>query len=443
VTATPPVGIPDVESAERGGFAGVVSRLAAVNALGIVAAFVSGPILARALGAEGRGELAAIVVLLSIAPWLLDLGLAHWVARERARGVSREEVLGTALPVALASSLVALVAAIPLSRLLGGDRDVVVLYLQLGLFLTPVGVVLFTLSGLVIGESRWNLLAATRAVGTVLPVVAIVVLWIGGALTVGSAAASILLAMLASALMPLGLVRGVRRLPFDLRRVREATTFGVKNWLASISATTNVRFDQVLMVGLVSSRELGLYAVAVSIASLTSGLILAVSSALYPRVSRGEGDLAARSCRMTIVLVAAAAVLLAALSPAIPFVFGEAFRGAVTMTLILLLASLPLSAGTVLASALTAAGNPAAPMRAELIAAALTIPALVIMLPAHGGTGAAVISIVAYGARFGMLWRSATSTFQRPATSFVLATRGDFAWLAECLRGALRGSAAE
>ena len=438
MTLPPPAGDPGV--AERSDFAGIVSRLTSVNALAIVAAFVSGPILARALGAEGRGELAAIVVLLSIAPWLLDLGLAHWVARERARGMSREDVLGTALPVALTCSVVAVVAAIPISRLLGGDREIVVFYLQLGLFLMPVGVVLFTLSGLVIGESRWHLLAATRAVATVVPAVAIVVLWTAGALTVGSAAASILLAMLASFLLPLGLVRGVRRLPFDVQRVRAATTFGVKNWLTSISSTTNVRFDQVLMVGLVSSRELGLYAVAVSIASLTSALISAVSSALYPRVSRGEGDLAARSCRMTIALVAAAAVLLAALSPAIPFVFGDDFQGAVTMTLILLLASLPLSAGTVLASALTAAGNPAAAMRAELVAAAMTIPALVLVLPAHGGIGAAVVSVVAYGARFVMLWRSATSTFQRPATSFVLTTRGDVAWLSDRARRIRRGN---
>jgi O-antigen/teichoic acid export membrane protein len=443
VTATPPVGIPEVASSERGGFASVVSRLTAVNALAIVAAFVSGPILARALGADGRGELAAIVVLLSIAPWLLDVGLTHWVARERARGASREEVLGTALPVALACSLVAVVVAIPLSRLLGGEREVVVFYLQLGLFLTPVSVVLFTLSGLVIGESRWNLLAASRLVATVVPVVAIVVLWIADALTVGSAAASILLAMLASFLLPLRLVRGVRRLPFDVHRVREATAFGLKNWVTSISATTNVRLDQVLMVGLVSSSELGLYAVAVSIASLTSGLILAISSALYPRVSRGEGDLAARSCRVTIALVAAAAVLLGALSPAIPFVFGDEFRGAVVMTLILLPASVPLAAGTVLASALTAAGNPAASMRAELAAAAMTIPALVLLLPTYGGTGAAAISVVAYGARFVMLWRSAISTFQEPAWSFVRTTHRDLAWLADRARGIRRGSVAQ
>ena len=433
----------DIRAAERKGFAGVVSRLTLVNAIAIVAALVSGPILARALGAEGRGELAAIVVLLSIAPWLLDLGLAQWVARERARGMSREDVLGTALPVALACSMLAVIGAIPLSHLLGGDREIVVVYLQVGLFLTPVGVILFTVSGLIVGESRWDLLAASRVIATVVPVVVIVLLLLAGQLSVGSAAATTLLALLASSMVPLRLVRRLRRLPFDLRRVREATTFGVKSWLTTISSTTNHRFDQVLMVGIVSSRELGLYAVAVSIATLSSGLILAVSHALYPRVSRGDGDLAARACRMTLTLVAAAAVVLAALSPGIPFVFGDEFRDAVAMTLILLLASLPLSAGVILASALTAAGNPAAPMRAELVAAAITIPALVLLLPIYGGTGAAVVSLIAYGTKSGMLWRSATNTFQRPAASFVRITRRDLAWLADRVRRTHRGSAAE
>jgi len=417
------------------GFASVVSRLAAVNGLAIVAALVSGPILARALGAEGRGELAAIVVVLTIAPWLLDLGLAHWVARERAMGRPRDEILGTVLPVAFVCSLVAVVAAVPLSHVLGGDREVVVVFLQVGFFLTPIGVVLFTLSGLVVGESRWDLLAAGRIIATVAPVLVLVALSLLDGLTVASAAATLLGGVLLSSMLPLILLRGVRRLPFSLRHARTAASFGVKSWLTSISVTANIRIDQVLMAGLVSSRELGLYAVAVSIASLTSGLIMAVSHALYPRVARGDGDLTARSCRVAIAIVAAAGLVLAtAASWAIPFVFGDEFRDAVTMVLILLVASVPLSAAAILASGLTAAGDPAAPMRAELAAVAVTIPALIVFLPAYGGVGAAVISFVAYGVRFGMLLRSASRRFERSLMSFVLPTRADATWLARQLR---------
>jgi len=408
----------------------VVSRLTAVNAIALVAAVISGPILARGLGAAGRGELAAILVVLTITPWLLDLGQAQWVARERAMGAPCDEVLGAALPVAFICSLVGVAAAIPLSHVLGGSRGVVVTYLQVGLFLAPIGVILFTLSGLVIGESRWRLLAATRVVATVVPAIAIVLLSILGDLTVASAAAATVMAMLVSFLLPLWLARGVR-LRFSVSRLRIATSFGAKSWLTTISGTANARFDQVLMAALVPSRELGLYAVAVSLSSVTSGLVIAVSNALYPRVSRGDGDLTARSCRVTIAIVATAGGLLAALAvPGVPLVFGNEFAAAVAMVLILLLASLPLSASVVLGSALTAAGTPAAPMRAELVAVVVTIPALVVFLPVYGGVGAAVISLGAYSVRFGMLLRSASEMFEQPSGSFVFPTGGDLRWLA-------------
>jgi O-antigen/teichoic acid export membrane protein len=240
-------------------------------------------------------------------------------------------------------------------------------------------------------------------------------------------------------MLPLSLLRGVQRLPFNLRNARAAARFGVKSWLTSISGTANVRIDQVLMAGLVSSRELGLYAVAVSIASLTSGLIMAVSYALYPRVARGDGDLTTRSCRVTIAIVLASGLALASSATwAIPFVFGEEFRGAVTMVLILLISSVPLSAAAILASGLTAAGDPAAPMRAELAAVVVTIPALIAFLPSYGGVGAAVISLAAYGVRFGMLLRSASRRFERSVMSFVLPTPADARWLVRELRRFLR-----
>ena len=167
-----------------GNFSTVVARLSGVNAVVILAAFVTGPITARALGVQGRGELAAITAVLTMAPWLLDLGLSQWLARERARGGRLPELLGAALPVALACSLIGVIAAVPLSHVLGHDRPVVIAYLQIGLFLAPLSVVFQTLIGLVIGESRWRLFSATRILASVMPAIAIVILAAVGRLTV-------------------------------------------------------------------------------------------------------------------------------------------------------------------------------------------------------------------------------------------------------------------
>ncbi len=304
-----------VASPPPGNFAWVVGRLSSVNAIAILAAFVTGPITARALGVRGRGDLAAITAVLTLTPWLLDLGLSQWLARERARGGRLPELLGAALPVALACSLVGVAAAIPLSNALGRGRPVVVLYLQIGLFLAPLSVALQTLVGVALGESRWRMLVTTQVLASVLPAIAITGLAVAGELTVGTAAAVYLLSAMASLAVLLPVLRGTRRLVLDRARSRAAAVFGTKSWLSTVAGVANVRLDQVLMAGLVASRELGLYVVAVSIASLTYGLSVAVSSALYPRVAEGEAALAARSCRVTLAIVAVAAFGLAVLAP--------------------------------------------------------------------------------------------------------------------------------
>lgn len=75
----------------------VVARLTGLNALLMLLALVTGPVQARVLGPDGRGEIAVILTVLMLAPILLDFGLSDYVARERARGRSLGTVLGTTL----------------------------------------------------------------------------------------------------------------------------------------------------------------------------------------------------------------------------------------------------------------------------------------------------------------------------------------------------------
>jgi O-antigen/teichoic acid export membrane protein len=425
---------PSPSGGDGGSFSRVVARLTSVNLVIIVAGLITGPVTARALGVEGRGDLAAITAILTVGPWLLDLGLSVWLGRERARGVSREELLGAALPAAVACSLVGVAAAVPLSHVLGNGRPVVTTFLQIGLFLMPISVVLQTLAGLAIGESRWGLIIANRVAGSVLPAFAIVALAVIGQLTVATAAAAYLLGALLGALLFLRAVDGMQRLVFDRARTAAAIRFGLRSWLSTVALTANSRLDLVLMAALVSSRELGLYAIAVTSASVTYGLIGAVSTALFPRVAEGDREIAARSSRITMTLVAFVGAALAVISPwLIPFVFGAPFADAVTMFVILQIATVPMAGAFVLSSALSAANNPAATMRAELVALVFAVPSLILFLPDYGGLLAAVVSLVAYVIRLLVQLRPARRAFSASYRSFLLPSPADAVWLRDLI----------
>lgn len=129
-----------------------------------------------------------------------------------------------------------------------------------------------------------------------------------------------------------------------------------------------------------------------------------------------------------MVAVAAVASAIAALL-VVPVIFGEPFSAAVAMVTILLVASVPSAASLMLDSAFTAAGDPGAALRAELLGLAVTVPALLILLPSYGGRGEAVASLIAYTVQLVFQLPMAARMFGERWWRFVVPTREDAVWV--------------
>ncbi|HEY1775371.1 MAG TPA: oligosaccharide flippase family protein [Solirubrobacteraceae bacterium] len=407
-----------------------------MNLLIVASAFVTSPILARALGPSGRGEVAAVFAVLGVAPWVSELGITAFLAREHARRVHPLGVLiGSTAPIALAASLVGVAVAVPLAHLLGRGRPLVVEFIEIGLSLLPLSASVQLLSGVIVGEARWNLLMLARFLSVCGIAFVIVVLSLLGALTVESVAITYVVGgTLANAPFIAGL-RGSRPWRFAPKVARDGLRFGLRSWLSTVAGTGNAYLDQVLMAGLVGSRQLGLYALAVTLAGASGSLIGATSSAMFPRVAAGDAQLAARACRVTLALVAVLGITLAVASPwVLPFVFGHAFDDAVPMLVILLGASVFSVPAQLLGAALVAAGNPSPTAAAQLAGLVVTVPALLIVLPIAGGIGASWVSLGAYAITFGITLRAAASTFTLPIRTLLVVTPSDLRWLRARLR---------
>jgi O-antigen/teichoic acid export membrane protein len=185
------------------------------------------------------------------------------------------------------------------------------------------------------------------------------------------------------------------------RMAREATVFGAKTWVSGLAQLANARVDQLFMIKLVSPTELGLYAVAVTTASVPNFLSSAMSAPVLTRVAEGDRALVPRALRALLLVVVLVNAGLAAILPfALPFVFGEDFSDAVPMALILVAASIPLAGISVLSPALVADGAPGVPSIGEIAALIVTVVGLLILLDPLGGVGAALTSFVAYSVSF-------------------------------------------
>ena len=378
---------------------GAVARLTLVNALGAATGLITGPILARALGASGRGDLAAIVVPLSLAPAILSLGIPAYAFLELPKGRAVNEVVGSlALPLVVIGAVTA-AFAVPVADALAGGRETVRLFLLIGLLLTPLALVGNLFGACLAALERWRLVAVFRLIPFATPFVALVALYATGRLTVTSASVVTIAGATLSLLAGLPLLE--RRPVFRPPLFRASLRFGLKSWLGGLALLANVRLDQFLMIPLVPSRELGLYAVAYTLSGASNLATGAVQPPLMARIGAGDTYLLPDVVRVTLASTLTLNFALAVVTPLLlPLVFGAEFRDAVPMALILLAANVSFAGATVLSGALQADGVPLVPSIAEGGALVLTVVGLLALLPSLGGVGAALVSLAAYSASF-------------------------------------------
>lgn len=416
--------------------AAISGKLAVLNGFTLAVGLVTGPLLAHALGASGRGELAAVIVPASLLPLIMGFGLSAFATREAARGANLRTVAGSTGGVALVVGFAGLVLAIPGAIFLAdGDQQRAIL---LGAFFValPFNLCAQVIYGTAVGLSLYKQTTLSRMIPSLVSVVGLPILAVLGELSVLTAALVILAGGVLSAAPLVRLFRQTCWRPrYDRTVARRARSFGLRAWAGGLSVAATSRLDQLLMIKLVSLHQLGLYAVAVTVAALVTTATSSTTALLLPRTARGDTGLLQRTLRVLVLLLTALSVALMVIVPfALPVLFGADFSGAVTMTLILLLAAIPLGAAAHLAVMLTSLGYPATESIGQLVALAITIVGLPLLLPSFGGEGAAITSLVAYSANLAVLVHAARRKIGGTLRSYFIVTRTDCAWLAQLIR---------
>jgi O-antigen/teichoic acid export membrane protein len=420
----------------RARLSGVVARLTVANALAAATGFITGPLLARALGASGRGDLQAIIVPLQLTPIVLSFGITAYAYRTLPRGQTVDEVIPSlGLPL-LVIGLIAATAAVPIADALAAGRETVRSYLIVGFMATPFALLIMLLSSSLAALERWRAVVAMSVIPFAVPFVAIVGLAAFGQLTVATAAAATIFGSLLAVVPGLPLLVSVRKPAFRPSLVREGVSFGMRSWLGGLAQIANGRLDQVLMITLVPSGQLGLYAVATTISGAFGLVAGAVCPPLMARIGSGERHLMPQAVRMTVTVTIGLNLAVALVTPILlPLLFGPEFRAATPMALVLLAASVPLAGASVLSTALQADGVPLIPSIGEGIALIVTVVGLIVLLPPLQGMGAAVVSLAAYGASFTFQLVMARRRIGAPLSAFVLPSRADVHWLRSRLTG--------
>ncbi|WP_344818080.1 oligosaccharide flippase family protein [Microbacterium soli] len=361
---------------------------------------LTAPILAHALGVDGRGAVAAATapLLLMLAAATFGIPEAATYSIARTSQVARWVILRGSLLMLISGVAVTAVVLLLSPLLSAGSDDIHHNLIIASLAITP-SLIVALLRGIAMGLHQWRFVAASRGGDALFRLILIAGLALAGHLTIFSATLVIAISPLFGGLL---LIPALRRVKGQLHRRDPAasfsslTSYGVRVWFGAISGVLLLRLDQVLMNPLGGAYELGLYVVAVAISEVPLIVNSAVRDVTFASdAARADTERLTMASRLsTTATFAIAAVLAATIAWWLPVVFGRDFVGAVPIALVLLAAVTVGNPGSVAGAGLSARGRPGLRSTSLLIAAVLNTALLVSLVPLWGAMGAAIATFV-------------------------------------------------
>jgi len=371
-------------------------------------------ILTRYLGPSGRGELATILLWPAVFVYLTCSGFIESIVYFGAQreGESREILWFTSFTALSLSLVITFLAYLSLPAILSEKMTDYVGISRYYLITMPMLITTEFNSALLLSRMHFravNLLLVLTPVGYLVGVIGLV--W-GDRLDVRSL---VMLLIVLSAVRFVGGFALLRRHRLLVKPRRDLALCGAMLRYAGTAHAgsafhiSNGYLDQALIASWLDPKSYGLYVTAASTARLPLVLSQAVVTLISPRLAQ-PGQAQERAAQLATVfrrywLGSGAAMLLflVVMTPGIPFLYGSAFDGSVHVAQVLLLGTLVLGAKDVLAAGVRALGKPRASSKAELVGILLTLPLLLVTLPMLGIMGAAITSVISYGASLAII----------------------------------------
>jgi O-antigen/teichoic acid export membrane protein len=187
----------------------------------------------------------------------------------------------------------------------------------------------------------------------------------------------------------------------SLAVARRVAAYGMRAQVGGVIFLLNLRFDFIVISILTGPAVVGLYAVASKFAELVKVPGMALTYVLYPRYAKDGAERATARARRLLPRAALATgigVIPLALGAGllIPLLYGSEFEPAVAPAQVILLGLCLEGASGVVTGYLYGVGRPGLNSWAMAAGLAVTVVLDLILIPAHGATGAAIASAVAY-----------------------------------------------
>ncbi|MFG6094991.1 polysaccharide biosynthesis protein [Leptothoe sp. ISB3NOV94-8A] len=360
----------------------------------------TGVLTARALGPDGRGEAAAMMLWPQLLSYLLTLGLPASVIYNLKRyPKQRNQFFAAALSVSLVLGLIAMIIGILGLPSWLSNYSAETLYLaQVLTVFAPISLISLVMVAFCEVEDDYTVANQSKYFLPAFTLISLLILLGLGQLTPVTVALAYLLPSVAiSGWLFRRIAPRFQPLIFQWQQTSQAAytliQYGLRCYGIDLLKTLSKKLlGQALVIGLLSPAAMGLYAVAFSISrmlnlfeqAVISVLIAKISARPVPEIVKLTGCAARITTTLTVICVIPLMVICPIL---LRFLYGEQFLAAVPVFRWLLLEVTIGGATWILAQAFMAAGKPGMVTLFQGLGVGLSIPLLLVLVPHYGLVG--------------------------------------------------------
>jgi O-antigen/teichoic acid export membrane protein len=385
--------------------AGVVTYI--FSALTLVANLVTGVVVARGLGPDGRGVTIALSTVAQLAGFVFAMGaaqsLSYFIARRPEQG-PRLLTTWTLMLIPLAAIAIAITELL-LPTIFSTDGGQAIDIGRWFMFIIVIVVGLELNYGLLLGTHDYFAYNVLRLAPPVLSALSLIALWALDELTIKSALIAPNIAYLL--VLVAGLGRSVTRIgvgPLDLRLGFESLWFGIRGQGSTVASNVTARLDVAMLPAYVTAANVGLYSVATNVSLIVYQLSNTFAGLVLPAAAgdpdRGPVKVVGSLWASLLVAAALAAVLALLAEPLLGLVYGADFRDASEALLLLLPGAVLFAGSSILGAGVYAAGRPFTATLAQVAGMVVTVAGLFAFLSSGGITAAALVSTGSYATVF-------------------------------------------
>lgn len=369
---------------------------------------LSGVATARLLGPLDRGHLALFMLLATVLPIIVTLGLplalTYWIA---ATPRLARELLHRARPVIAWQLAALLVVQAVVLYIVFHNAPAYVQHAAMVSVLGAPAIALWTF-GLAIlqGNQQFRALNISRMISPPITAALMFSFLVVGARSLFLATVTwTALIWLTAIITGIAAIRGLEYGPVNsdsspVPSVPALLKFSLKAQLGSVTPLEGFQLDQAIVGIFISPAALGVYVVGVAFTNLTRFISQSIGIVAYPHVAadrdtRSQTRSIIRFTLMTLALCGATVVAIEAALPfLVPRLFGSAFHAAIGVARILLISALLFALRRVLSECARGAGRPGLGSVAEILSLVTMFPA-VALLYQDGARGVAIALVIA------------------------------------------------